>query len=159
MTEVDVIVADPRWSAAWPEVETSLPGIVEAVLAQAAARPAGDVELALRLDSDQGIRALNRRWRRKDAPTNVLSFPAGPGPAGGRRHLGDIVLAYETALGEAEAQAKSLADHAAHLVVHGVLHLLGHDHEREAEAEAMEALEVEALARLGVADPYRQRAD
>lgn len=159
MTEVDIIVADPRWSAAWPEAEASLPGIVEAVLAETAARPAGHVELALRLDSDQGIRELNRLWRGRDAPTNVLSFPAGPGPARGSRHLGDIVLAYETTLGEAEAEAKSLADHATHLVVHGVLHLLGHDHERETEAEAMEALEVQALARLGVADPYGQQAD
>ena len=82
------------------------------------------------------MRALNRDWRGKDKPTNVLSFPAPPPPgAPGPRHLGDIVLAYETLAREAAAEGKALADHAAHLVVHGVLHLLGYDHEAEAEAE------------------------
>jgi probable rRNA maturation factor len=86
----------------------------------------------------------------------VLSFPSGsPTLPGEPRHLGDIALAYETLVREAGEEGKSLADHAAHLVVHGILHLLGQDHMNEAEAETMERIEVAALARIGVADPYR----
>lgn len=160
MTEVDVIVADGRWSAAWAEAETALPKAVQEALSLAGSLAGdGPLEVALRLDSDAAVRELNRVWRGKDAATNVLSFPASPGQGGEVRHLGDIVLAYETTLGEAGREAKSLADHATHLVVHGVLHLLGHAHEGEGEAEVMEALEIEALARLGVADPYRRATD
>jgi probable rRNA maturation factor len=116
-------------------------------------------EIGILLADDAAVRELNRAWRGKDKPTNVLSFPAPPHAGGpGTRALGDIVLAFETVTGEAEAQGKTLADHAAHLIVHGVLHLLGYDHETEDEAEAMEALEVRALARLGIADPYREVA-
>ena len=111
------------------------------------------------LSDDGAVRALNRDWRGKDAPTNALSFPAIPQPDHpGVRPLGDIALAFETLAREAEGERKPLADHVAHLIVHGVLHLLGHDHETEAEAGEMEALEVEALARLGIADPYRELA-
>ena len=100
-----------------------------------------------------------RQWRKKDKPTNVLSFPLAaddaPPPAPGEpRHLGDVVLARETMAAEARAQGKTLADHFTHLVVHGVLHLLGHDHVNNAEAKRMEGLEVAILARLGVANPY-----
>jgi probable rRNA maturation factor len=102
---------------------------------------------------------LNRTWRGKDKPTNVLSFPAPEQPgAAGPRHLGDIALAFETLARESEEESKELAHHFAHLIVHGVLHLLGYDHEVEAEAEIMEALEVKALARLGITDPYRDMA-
>ena len=91
--------------------------------------------------------------------TNVLSFPANPPPGTpGRQPLGDVALAFGTVAREAESESKTLADHATHLIVHGVLHLLGYDHETEAEAEIMEALEVETLARLGIADPYREMA-
>jgi probable rRNA maturation factor len=92
-------------------------------------------------------------------PTNVLAFaladPAGPTPAGAPNLLGDVVLAFETVAREATAQQKPLADHLAHLVVHGVLHLQGFDHQSEAEAAVMEAREVEILTRLGLPDPYR----
>ena len=114
-----------------------------------------DIEVSLLLTDDSGMRELNRDWRQKDKPTNVLSFPAAvqmgvPGP----RHLGDIALAYETLVREAQEQSISFEDHFSHLVVHAVLHLLGYDHELEAEAEIMESLEVKALATLGIADPY-----
>ena len=101
---------------------------------------------------DQSLQALNARWRGRDAPTNVLSFPADASAA---PHLGDLALAYGVCAAQAQAQGKALGDHLQHLVVHGVLHLLGFDHESdEAGAEEMEALERTVLARLGVADPY-----
>lgn len=118
-----------------------------------------DVEVSVMLTDDASIRELNRQWRGKDKATNVLSFPAPEQPGfEGPRHLGDIALAYETLVREAEEESKTLSDHFAHLIVHGVLHLLGYDHEVEAEAEVMEALEVKALATLGIADPYRDMA-
>ncbi|WP_262272100.1 rRNA maturation RNase YbeY [Microvirga yunnanensis] len=119
----------------------------------------GAFEASVLLADDAQIRELNRTWRGKDKPTNVLSFPAPEQPgATGPRHLGDIALAYETLVLESEEESKELAHHFAHLIVHGVLHLLGYDHEVEAEAEIMEGLEVKALATLGIADPYRDMA-
>jgi probable rRNA maturation factor len=116
-------------------------------------------ELAILLTDDSAIRALNRDWRGKDEPTNVLSFPAQEACADGRapRMLGDIVIAYETAAREAEVEGKPLVHHLAHLAVHGFLHLVGYDHEASEEADAMERLEVAILARLGVPDPYPMR--
>ena len=120
----------------------------------------GDVSLSLA--DDATLRALNSRWRGIDEPTNVLSFPsAGPafpaarsGPPGAAPALGDIALAYETLAREAEQLGVPLADHYRHLIAHGFLHLIGYDHETDAEAERMEALETRILARLGAADPY-----
>jgi probable rRNA maturation factor len=107
--------------------------------------------LTILLTDDAEVRALNREHRRKDQPTNVLAFPAHATAHG---HLGDLALAYETCAREALDQGKALADHMRHLVVHGVLHLTGWDHDAEAKAEAMEAHERAVLAGLGVADPY-----
>ena len=115
-----------------------------------ASRLADEVDILL--TSDDAVRELNARFRGRDGATNVLSFPAPP-TAG--HHLGDIALAYGVCAHEAEVQGKPLAHHLSHLVVHGVLHLLGYDHEAAAEAEAMEAMERAILARLGVGDPYR----
>jgi probable rRNA maturation factor len=108
------------------------------------------------LTTDQEIRILNNQFRQKNKATNVLSFPASlmPVPAGEIAHLGDIVLAYETVAAEAAVQNKTLADHVTHLVVHATLHLLGYDHETDAEAEVMEEKERVILAGLGIADPY-----
>ena len=115
----------------------------------------GTAELSILLSDDAEVRILNRDYRAKDRPTNVLSFPAGDEGAAGRpRLLGDVVLALETIEREAAAQSKPLADHLSHLTVHGVLHLLGHDHQTETQATAMEALETEILRGLGIADPY-----
>jgi probable rRNA maturation factor len=115
--------------------------------------------IGIRLTDDAEQRRLNRAYRGRDAPTNVLSFalgdPADQGPPGSPILLGDVVLAIETVRREAEEQGKPLADHLRHLVVHGVLHLLGFDHESQPEAAAMEAREVAILSRMGVPDPYR----
>jgi len=124
------------------------------------ADPPGQVEVAVTLADDAEQRRLNRIFRGRDASTNVLSFPATspPGlrpPAGAPLLLGDVVLAFETVAREAAVQQKPFADHLRHLVVHGVLHLLGHDHERAGEAAVMESLECAILAELGVPDPYR----
>ncbi|MEJ2458587.1 MAG: rRNA maturation RNase YbeY [Novosphingobium sp.] len=115
--------------------------------------------------SDEEVRVLNREWRAKDKPTNVLSFPMleredllDLAPGGPPEMLGDIALAHETCAGEAAEKGVTVEQHAMHLIVHGLLHLAGHDHEiSDAEAEAMEALETKALAILGIADPYGDR--
>jgi probable rRNA maturation factor len=143
-------------------------------LAEAAMEAAQEVEPLLdneRLSAsllftvDEEVRTLNREWRTKDKPTNVLSFPMltraeleSLMPQGGPEMLGDIALAYQTCAREAEEKGVALAVHAAHLIVHGLLHLAGHDHvEDDAQAAAMEALEVKALAKMGIADPYGDR--
>ncbi len=122
-----------------------------------------DVEISVRFTSDDEVRTLNAAWRGKDKPTNVLSFPmfeaallaSLAGADGGEVLLGDIVLAEGVCAAEAMEKRIAVRDHAAHLVVHGMLHLLGYDHEHgEAEAAAMEAVERDALAALGIADPY-----
>lgn len=117
--------------------------------------PSGAYQVTLLLTDDAEMRVLNRTWRGKDAATNVLSFPAGDA-IGEPGALGDIVLAYETMLKEAREQNVAFADHASHLVVHGMLHLAGFDHAEDAEAERMQTLETSALASLGIADPYAE---
>ena len=111
--------------------------------------------VSLCLADDAALRQLNLRWRGLDKPTNVLSFPsASAGRLGDATTLGDIALAYETLAREAENLGVPLADHYRHLIAHGFLHLIGYDHETDAEAGRMEALETKILARLGVGDPY-----
>jgi probable rRNA maturation factor len=120
------------------------------------------VEVAIRMTDDAEVQALNRDYRGKDKPTNVLSFPQYyPGDFAvltntddGEILLGDIVLALETCMREADDKGIAVADHAAHLIVHGMLHLLGYDHLDDASGDAMEALETKALASMGLADPY-----
>ena len=151
-TRLDVDVV--RHDGAWDDVaDQMLARAARAALVEAPALPAGDYELTILLTGDEEMRALNRTWRGKDTPTNVLSFPAsdaliGPGL------LGDIALAYEAIRDEARERNLALKDHASHLVVHGVLHLLGFDHANDVEAERMEACERKALASLGMAEPY-----
>ena len=148
--EVEAQMDDPRWIGA-------LGHDVQAFAAHVTAgvngffEPKGESFAAL-FTSDDAVKALNAQWRGKDAPTNVLSFPA-PETAG---TLGDIALAYETCAREADEQGKSLKDHATHLLVHGLLHLLGYDHEADDVAAEMEGLEKDILAGLGIADPYVQ---
>ena len=130
---------------------------VEAVFAEIGQEAPESAELSLLFTDDAHIRVLNRDWRGKDKPTNVLSFPAfqiAPGdPA--PPLLGDIALAFETMRDEAGLEDKPFDHHLSHLIVHGLLHLLGHDHEEDDEAETMEALERASLARLAIPDPYR----
>jgi len=158
--EVGILVSDARWERAVPAIEAGLRRAALAALK--AGWPAnGAAELSLALVDDAESQRLNHTYRQQDRPTNVLSFPgeappaATPGQARPEQVLlGDVVLAFETAAGEATAQGKSLLDHASHLVVHGVLHLLGYDHVEAKAAEEMENLERDVLGHLGIADPY-----
>ena len=165
MLEV-AVDADAEWdsSSGWDRIARAA---AEAAIAESAFPQLGQseraVELSLRLTGDEQVSELNAAWRGRDKPTNVLSFPMaeaaeldapeeGPGLM-----LGDIVLARGVCGAEAEAKAIPLTDHAAHLIVHGTLHLLGYDHADDQAAADMEAREVRALARLGIADPYVAR--
>jgi probable rRNA maturation factor len=146
---IDVIVESAQWDAL-PDADA----VARNAIAQALAALAGraDAELAVLLTDDAAVRRLNATWRGLDQPTNVLSFPAAAAPDS--QHLGDIAIAFETTAREARNEGKPLADHLAHLAVHGFLHLVGYDHESDAEAETMEQLERDILARLNVPDPY-----
>ena len=164
---VEVEVEDPAWAAV-PEVELIVEQAALAVFSHGALpRLNGQImgyssrgPISILLTDDDTVRDLNARFRGKDTATNVLSFPAAPQPGvAGPQPLGDLALAYGVCATEATSQAKGLADHLRHLVVHGVLHLLGHDHEDDAEAEVMEGLERDILAGLGVGDPYRAEAE
>ena len=120
----------------------------------------GPAEVSVLLTDDAAIQVLNRDWRAKDKPTNVLSFPARSDEdpvTGGPEMLGDIAVAFETTVREAVEQDKTFADHLSHLLVHGMLHLLGFDHETDAQADEMEPLEIEILAGLGIDSPYPDR--
>jgi probable rRNA maturation factor len=162
VTEV-LVVAD-CWQAE-PDAEAVILRAVATAAEIAHAGPHasfGEAELAVMLTDDAGIRTLNNNWRDIDKPTNVLSFPALPptGPAGpddAPRMLGDIAIAYETTRKEADDEQKPFDHHLSHLAVHGFLHLIGYDHENDDDAEAMEALEQEILAQLGIPDPYADR--
>ncbi|MER8919172.1 rRNA maturation RNase YbeY [Mesorhizobium sp. M0802] len=141
----------------WPD-EAALTRLVDRAVSAAFAETAaaGPSELSIVFSNDAHIRTLNAGWRGKDKATNVLSFPAFPFPRGGKLPpmLGDIVLAAETVAREAALEDKPFENHITHLVIHGLLHLLGYDHETDAEAEEMEAIERSALARLAIPDPY-----
>ena len=146
---IEVEIEDAAWTSALPDAA--------AVAERAATAALGTVEgdVVVLLTDDAAVQDLNARFRDRDRPTNVLSFPAADSAA---PHLGDLVLAFGVCAAEAAAQGKTLADHLSHLTVHGVLHLLGRDHVDEAEADEMEAEERSILASLGVADPYRADA-
>lgn len=142
---IEVELEDLEWASSLPTAA--------AVVERAAQAALGSIEgdVVVLLTDDTTIRDLNVRFRDKDKPTNVLSFPAAESAM---PHLGDLVLAHGVCALEAKAQGKSLSDHLTHLVVHGVLHLLGRDHEIDQEAEEMEDEERSILASLGIADPY-----
>jgi probable rRNA maturation factor len=149
--EIDVLVESDLWKEADEAALIARKAITEA--AAVLSTPAA--ELAILLTDDSAMCLLNRAWRGVDAPTNVLSFPTSR-TGGDGSLIGDIVLAYETIAAEARAQGKPFADHVAHLAVHGFLHLLGYDHVRKKDAEAMERVERDVLRRLAIPDPYRQ---
>jgi probable rRNA maturation factor len=144
---IDIEIEDDGWKAV-PDIEALVTAAAEAALAG----ERGSAVTVL-LTDDEAVRELNGRFRGKDKATNVLSFPAIENPEG---FIGDIALAYGVCAREAAEQGKSLGAHLQHLVAHGVLHLVGYDHESDAEAEVMEALEREILSGLGVPDPYAE---
>jgi probable rRNA maturation factor len=152
---VEVAVPCGAWLEACPDAIVIAAAAARAALPSSAEAARLVIDVMLTDDAEQ--RVLNRIYRGKDASTNVLAFPQAETapPADAPVLLGDVVLAFETVRREAAEQEKPLADHLRHLVVHGVLHLLGFDHEDAAEAMAMEAREIKILAGLGVPDPYR----
>lgn len=146
---IDIDVQSPLWSAQAAAESTVRAAITAAAVMLAVA----DGEVSVVLTDDAAIRLLNRQWRAIDRPTNVLSFPAAK--AGGEgRLLGDIVIAYETLARECADENRLFLHHLAHLTVHGFLHLLGYDHQNDAQAEAMEALESKIMTRMAMPDPY-----
>jgi probable rRNA maturation factor len=152
---VSVALRCAAWAEALPRGFVAR--VVKAVLEDRKVGPRGPAEVSVVLADDPFVRRLNRDHRGKDEPTNVLSFPLDDAAeANGRRLLlGDVVLAHRTIRREAKAEGKRLASHAAHMLVHGTLHLLGFDHQRAKAARVMEGHEVRILRRLGVSDPYR----
>lgn len=158
--EIGLTINDPRWESLPFALEDALRRAVLAVHHEVV--PWVTAEVSVVLTDDGEIQTLNRTYRQKDRPTNVLSFgsleaPLEPGmtpPMPGPFLLGDLVLAFETITREAENQGKSLGDHLMHLVVHGMLHLLGYDHGTDEDAERMESLEIKILSPLGIKNPY-----
>lgn len=164
--DIAVTIACDAWTGALPDVAETCRQVAAAALGAGAADwPEADLmraEISLVLSDDAEVRTLNHSYRGQDKPTNVLSFAAlddgeAPQPEDGPLVLGDVIIAFETTAAEAAAEDKTLLRHLSHLVVHGVLHLLGHDHQDDAEAEEMERLETAVLGALGIPDPYAQQ--
>jgi probable rRNA maturation factor len=153
---VDVLTESPQWDAQPGAEATVRRAVAQAAAVEGTADPAAEVSVLL--CDDAVIAALNARWRGRDEPTNVLSFPAPPaGDPAAPAHLGDIAIACETVMREAQEQGRPVSRHLAHLAVHGFLHLLGYDHGTDDEAERMEQLERDILTSLGIPDPYAVR--
>jgi probable rRNA maturation factor len=150
---LNIDVEDESWN-----IVQHLEELTQRAAAAALPASAATKELTVLFADDETLQSLNKDWRGKDKATNVLSFPAPENlklPPGEIQPLGDIALGYATVAREAAESGKSVADHTAHLIVHGILHLLGYDHEDEAQATVMEAQEVKILKTLGIADPYQ----
>ncbi len=163
--EIAVSVAAAGWTRALADAPAICRHAAQVTFKSTEVAGVGDsgAEISILLTGDAQARSLNRDYRGRDEPTNVLSFPGFPAagentpplPPGAPRMLGDVIVAYETVEAEAERDGKSLDDHLRHLVVHGVLHLLGFDHQTKAEARKMESREISVLKTLGVGNPYR----
>lgn len=154
--EIDILVEDLRWTESVDLIDALAARAIHATLAYLKAQALDRVnfsEVSLALVSDEKIQNLNAQFRQMDKPTNVLAFP-GTEIDGFMPLLGDVVLAYETVIGESNERSLKLDDHIVHLIVHGFLHLHGYDHEDEVEAEAMESIEIKTLEGLGIANPY-----
>ena len=160
LLDVDVVVEAPGWKRLAGDADIAAAARLAFVRGrrQPGKSPLPHSNVAIALSSDAKVRKLNHQFRGFDKPTNVLSFPAGPtGSGSGPSHLGDIVLARETVEREAGDLGIEVAAHTMHLVIHGILHLLGYDHDSTGSADRMEALETACLAELGIADPYAGR--
>ena len=149
MIDLDIRIDEANWVEAAGDLDDVAHSAVAAACAQTGLRKAG---VSLLFCDDRAIQALNRTWRDKDKPTDILSFPADPMD---RPFLGDIALSFGVTSRDAETQNKLFDQHVSHLIIHGVLHLLGHDHMYATQAEEMERLEQAALASLGWPDPYK----
>jgi len=147
MVDLDLRVAESKWAKSLPDLETICQRALDAGAAQMTAKG----EVAVLLTNNAEIQDLNRDWRGKDKPTDVLSFPADPMD---EPFLGDIAVALGVTQDDAKTRGIGLDQHLSHLLIHGLLHLLGHDHKDDTEATEMEALEIAALASLGWPDPY-----
>ena len=151
---ITIQVQSPLWEAE-PAAEQT---VRDAIAAAAATLSTADNEVSILLTDDKAIRLLNRKWRGIDKPTNVLSFPAATTKASVRLPLfGDIVIAYETLKRECDDEGRIFLHHLAHLTVHGFLHLIGYDHQVEAQAEEMEGLESKIMMRMQMPDPHLAR--
>jgi len=156
MIDAEIQVA----ASAWKSLADDPVALARRAIDAVKAAPEGPHEVCIVLGDDADVRSLNQQYRGIDRPTNVLAFPAALPPvpaemAGEARHLGDVILAFETVKREAEAQNKPFSNHMSHLIVHGTLHLLGYDHESDRDAARMEAEETAILGRLGIPDPYK----
>ena len=164
--ELDVLCREEGWLQAWPEPQARAEAIAATLFKELLPELKASVEISLVLADDAFVQELNRQYRQKDKPTNVLSFASLDDPLqelrgqgeGQPLSLGDVVMALQTVRREAEEQGKSFDQHASHLLVHGILHLLGYDHEDEGEALEMESRETEILAKMAIPDPYAEPA-
>lgn len=148
-TTIDIEVKKAAWRRAWPKAAADVKRLVGTASAWPGLKRRSGGEIALVLASDADLQALNAQFRGKNKPTNVLSFPDGESPPGG-----GIALAFETISAEAAAQGKPFINHAKHMILHGFLHLHGHDHDKPSAARLMEGLEIAMLARMGIPNPY-----
>lgn len=146
----DIVIESGLWAA-----EPGAQATVDAAISAASVHSTRGGEVSILLADDSAVREINRQWRGLDKPTNVLSFPAADTPAT-KGHLGDIVIAYETLQRECEIEEKAFLHHLAHLTVHGFLHLIGYDHETDAQADEMEALESRIMTAMNLPDPWHE---
>ena len=169
MTDIDISILEPSWETTSPSCDEIVETAVEATLAASPVarkliKDGVELEISIVLAHDELVQELNREYRDRDKPTNVLSFaqldgddgweaPKQPGPC----TLGDLILAYETVEKESKEEQKPFDHHLTHLVIHGILHLLGYDHLNDSEAEEMESLEIQILSGLGITNPYKIR--
>ena len=157
---IDLIFDTPEWAKSKLSARKRVTDVLDLTWSMVPKRPKGiEPELTVTLTNDKSIKVLNRDYREKDKPTNVLSFPMWNNMAdipngAGAIPLGDIIIAFETIKREAIEQEKTLADHFTHMLIHGFLHLLGYDHMNEADATAMETLEIKILKKLSISNPY-----
>ena len=159
--QIDVLIGCSYWEDALPDVVKLTKNACKAAcLMTRAGTDQNMIEVSIMLADNNLIKSLNHEYLNRNEPTNVLSFPTGNKKTPHRNFpilLGDIIIAYETVVNEAIVEGKSLRDHLCHLVVHGMLHLLGFDHEGSSDADIMETIEIDILQKLNIANPYQSR--